>query len=97
MKRKTFAGEWGLLGFTAFTADAVLLASQIYLEIIGHKSADRVSWAIVGTLTALTIWVALRCARYVRRHNAKVDAELRHLREIWAGATESQLPEHRGH
>ena len=86
MKRKTFVGEMGWAMFAALACVALLIASQVYLEIIGDKSANVWTWLILGILTAAVALVTVSCYRYVRRHNAKVDKELRRQRENWTRA-----------
>lgn len=97
MRRKSFVRELGALGGASIALTLAILTIQTIMEIQGDPRADALTWSFIGGMTGLIACMTVVVYRHVRRHNAKVDAELRRQRENWARVNKSQSPQHWGH
>lgn len=94
MKRKTFVREAGWSAFLALACTVVLTGLQVYLEVIGDESANVWTWIIDAIMIIAVTLLMVVIYRSVRRHNAKVDAELRRQRDNWKKAVATDMWSH---
>jgi hypothetical protein len=85
MKRKTFNGEWGWLGWLATATIVFLVAGEAYVNSVGVEPVNWAIWAVNVLLVLLVLCLMRLTYNSVRRHNAKVDA--REARDEWQEPT----------